>query len=294
MRIPFLPVLIALLTVLTLTNQPPYARAAGMDDYVAEAETVLQRLRGEMMQEMVNAQQKGPAAAIDVCRHLAPEINAKIEAETGWTLRRTGLRVRNPANAPIDDEESLMRSFELKAMAGQPLQLLRTARIIERDGKKVFHLIQAVPMFDTCLGCHGSNIDPVTLKRIKELYPDDNATGYKVGDIRGAFSLYKPLDAFADKPAPARATLASLGYKPTRDPAAKGDATVGEGLYKRYCEKCHAPADLARHVFPEPEKKPDADVCRFLENHGMTKGQQDCDVTAYLKDVARFLKAHGQ
>ncbi|MBO6520145.1 MAG: DUF3365 domain-containing protein [Rhodospirillales bacterium] len=282
-----------LMTSLIVTAPLPHARAAEMDDYVAEAETVLQRLRGEMMQEMVNAQQKGPAAAIDVCRHLAPEINAKIEQETGWTLRRTGLRVRNPANAPIDDEEALMRSFELKAMAGQPPQLLRTARIIERDGEKVFHLIQAVPMFDTCLGCHGSDIDPATLTRIKELYPDDNATGYAVGDIRGAFSLYKPVDAFATSRPAGPVTLASLGYKPTRDPAAKGDATVGEGLYKRYCENCHAPADLARHVFPDPEKKPDAEVCKFLGTHGMTKGQQDCDVTAYLKDIARFLEAHG-
>ncbi len=286
--------LIALLLSSMIAAAPPHVRAAEMDDYVAEAETVLQRLRGEMMQEMVNAQQKGPAAAIDVCRHLAPEINAKIEAETGWTLRRTGLRVRNPANAPIDDEAALMRAFEVKAMAGQPPQLLRTARIVERDGRKVFHLMQAVPMFDTCLGCHGSDIDPATLKRIQELYPDDNATGYAVGDIRGAFSLYKPLDAFAETMPAGPVTLASLGYAPTRDPAAKGDATVGEGLYKRYCESCHAPADLARHVFADPEKKTDAEVCRFLENHGMTKGQQDCDVTAYLKDIARFLKAHGR
>jgi|GEM_PF-306491 len=283
-----------LLTSLILSTVPADGRAADMDAYIAEAEKVLQRLRGEMMQEMVNAQQHGPAAAIDVCRHLAPEINAKIEDETGWTLRRTGLRVRNPENAAIDDEASLMRAFELKAMAGQSPQLLRTARIIEQDGKKVFHLMQAVPMFDTCLGCHGSDIDPVTLKRIRELYPDDDATGYTVGDIRGAFSLYKPLDAFSDKLAPAPATLASLGYKPTRDPAAKGDATVGEGLFKRHCENCHAPEDLAQHVFPEPEKKPDAEVCRFLGTHGMTKGQEDCDVTAYLKDIARFLAAHGR
>ncbi|WNK01458.1 DUF3365 domain-containing protein [Thalassospiraceae bacterium LMO-JJ14] len=282
-----------LLTLLILNAVPANGRAAEMDAYIAEAEKVLQRLRGEMMQEMVNAQQHGPAAAIDVCRHLAPEINSKIEQETGWTLRRTGLRVRNAANAPNDDEKSLMQAFELKAMAGQPPQLLRTARIIEQDGEKVFHLMQAVPMLDTCQGCHGSNIDPETQKRILELYPDDDASGYALGDIRGAFSLYKPVDAF-DTALAAPVTLASLGYKPTRDPAARGDATVGEGLYERYCESCHAPADLARHVFPDPEKKPDAEVCRFLGTHGMTKGQEDCDVTAYLKDIARFLAAHGR
>ncbi len=34
--------------------------------------------------------------------------------------------------------------------------------------------------------------EPVKAK-LAELYPDDRATGYKEGDIRGAFTLSKPL-----------------------------------------------------------------------------------------------------
>ncbi len=262
--------------------------AAEIDGYIAEAESVLQRLRGEMMQEMVNAQNLGPEKAIDVCRHLAPEINAKIEDETGWTLRRTGLRVRNPANAAIGDEAALMRSFELRLMAGQPPQLLRSARIIDQDGRKVFNLVQAVPMLDTCLACHGENIDAATAKRISELYPEDKATGYKIGELRGAFSLYKPVAAFAGSTPKRPPTLAELGYVPKTDLKARGDAVQGAELFRHHCRGCHADADLARFVFPTPDtdvKK----VCGFLQNHGMTGPKEDCDVAAYLKDVAGFL-----
>jgi len=39
-----------------------------------------------------------------------------------------------------------------------------------------------------CMQCHGSEneqIDNNTLAKINELYPDDKATGYGVGELRG-------------------------------------------------------------------------------------------------------------
>jgi hypothetical protein len=42
--------------------------------------------------------------------------------------------------------------------------------------------------------CHGSDIDPYVDARIRELYPDDQARGFKPGDIRGAFTITQPLD----------------------------------------------------------------------------------------------------
>ena len=40
-----------------------------------------------------------------------------------------------------------------------------------------------------CLACHGSKIAPEVSDKLKALYPKDQATGYKTGDIRGAFSI---------------------------------------------------------------------------------------------------------
>lgn len=44
-----------------------------------------------------------------------------------------------------------------------------------------------------CLTCHGTDISPAVTAKLKELYPKDIATGYKEGDIRGAFVAVKQL-----------------------------------------------------------------------------------------------------
>jgi hypothetical protein len=43
-----------------------------------------------------------------------------------------------------------------------------------------------------CLKCHGSaekDIDPKTLAIIRQKYPDDLATNYKEGDLRGLWKI---------------------------------------------------------------------------------------------------------
>ena len=178
--------------------------AQSLKGYELEAQQTLQRLRQVMMREMQTAMQGGVKQAIGVCRHLAPEIEDQIEKETGWQIRRIGLRVRNPENMPDTRERSMMMSFELRAMAGQGPELLRSTRLFDRDGTQTVHFMQAIPTFDTCLACHGKQIAPEVTTAIKELYSQDQAIGYEVGDIRGAFSLYKVFD-------PAKAAEAKNG-----------------------------------------------------------------------------------
>lgn len=71
------------------------------------------------MQEMQKAMAIGPAYSIGVCRHLAPQIEAEIEQETGWAVRRTSMRVPNPANVPDQDERGVLLGYAARASAGQ-------------------------------------------------------------------------------------------------------------------------------------------------------------------------------
>ena len=46
-----------------------------------------------------------------------------------------------------------------------------------------------------CLQCHGTpgkDIAPETLAAIQKLYPDDKATGFKLGDLRGLWRITFP------------------------------------------------------------------------------------------------------
>lgn len=47
----------------------------------------------------------------------------------------------------------------------------------------------AIPEGGPCLICHGQNIDPALHTKIKGRCPGDQTTGFKEGDLRGAFSV---------------------------------------------------------------------------------------------------------
>jgi hypothetical protein len=268
----------------------PASAADDVGRYSAEAEQVLQRLRGAMMAEMQKAMQVGPKEAIGVCRHLAPRIEAQIEAESGWEVRRTASRVRNPANAPAPDERGVLLGFEVRLMAGQDPGRLRSLRLVERDGKRMVHFMQAVPMFDTCLACHGTDIAPDVLAAINELYPEDQATGYAVGEIRGAFSLYKPFDP--SKPPSITgdwAKIAELALPSSVDldgSGKTGDPANGRDAFKSHCKSCHSPIGLASHVFDRQGTPEEPSLCRKLETHGISDAATDCDIVAFMKVLA--------
>lgn len=267
--------------------------AQSLKNYELEAQQTLQRLRQVMMREMQTAMQGGVKQAIGVCRHLAPEIEDQIEKETGWQIRRIGLRVRNPGNTPDTRERSMMMSFELRAMAGQGPEMLRSTRLFDRDGTQTVHFMQAIPTFDTCLACHGKQIAPEVTTAIKELYPQDQAIGYEVGDIRGAFSLYKVFD-------PAKAAEAKNGSSDWDRIAAlelpsaveleetgrTGNAVRGRDLFAKHCRICHSPAHLAKQYFGEDEALAQGSVCVKLQSHGTTDEARDCDLVAFLKALA--------
>jgi len=71
------------------------------------------------------------------------------------------------------------------------------AEVVEEGGKKEFRFMKAIGMPPLeqmpCLKCHGENIDPKVAAKLDELYPNDKARGYKVGDIRGAFTIRQPM-----------------------------------------------------------------------------------------------------
>ena len=55
--------------------------------------------------------------------------------------------------------------------------------------------MKALPTQGLCLNCHGSEdkMAPEVKARLSELYPNDKATGYSEGQIRGALTVKRPL-----------------------------------------------------------------------------------------------------
>jgi uncharacterized protein DUF3365 len=135
----------------------------------------------------------GPVKAIEVCNTAAPSIAAAQSKERGLTVRRTALKLRNPANAPDDFERKVLKKFVADIAAGKEPKKLAFTEIVTTDDGKVFRYMKAIPTRKMCLRCHGDNVAPKVKKEIDKLYPKDQATGFKEGDMRGAFSVSKKL-----------------------------------------------------------------------------------------------------
>ncbi|MCB1124616.1 MAG: DUF3365 domain-containing protein, partial [Verrucomicrobiae bacterium] len=56
-----------------------------------------------------------------------------------------------------------------------------------------FRFMKAQAVEPLCLTCHGEKLAPDVTEALAKNYPGDAATGYQLGDIRGAFSLKKKL-----------------------------------------------------------------------------------------------------
>jgi hypothetical protein len=163
---------------------------------LATARQIVKRFAGELQGELKAAvREEGFQHAIGVCKDAAPRIAAKLSAETGWRVARTALRLRNPANAPDPTERKVLNAFLERAAAGEPLAKMDFAsEETGSGGGKSFRYIKAIPTGELCLTCHGANVDPELAARIRASYPEDQATGFEVGELRGAFTLSKPLD----------------------------------------------------------------------------------------------------
>lgn len=137
----------------------------------------------------------GPEGAIAACRDQAPAMARAASEQTGWTVRRVSLRNRNPKAVPDAWERAALEDFDRRAAAKESAATLERAEVTMENGKPVQRYMRALPTLPLCTQCHGAadKLSPAVTARLKALYPDDRATGYAVGDIRGAMTLRRPV-----------------------------------------------------------------------------------------------------
>ena len=179
---------VALITpfVTTLAN-------AGDDAMLGEARkvaiTLPPKLLAALQQEISKS---GPEGAILVCKDMAPKMADEISRQTGWKIKRVSLKARNDARAIPDAwEKAALEDFDKRAAAGEPPAQLEKGEKIDNE----YRYVKALPVQPLCLSCHGpvDQLTPAVKSALARHYPNDLATGYSVGQIRGAISVRKPL-----------------------------------------------------------------------------------------------------
>ena len=182
----FLPLLFA---TTAFAETPPDPAEAG-PEIVAEA---FGRLSGALAEAISRG---GPESALPVCSEKAPAIAREVAERHGVTLRRATLRARNPKNRADDGERAVLESFAAALEKGEVPQ----PRVVgHADGSRSFYA-PIVLQNALCLQCHGTpekELAPATLEAIRKLYPDDEATGYSLGELRGLWKVTFPADSAA-------------------------------------------------------------------------------------------------
>jgi len=155
-----------------------------------EAKSVIQPFATNLQATLKKGmQESGPEGAILVCNTDAPEL-AEQASENGWLVRRTSLKTRNADNRPDQWELETLLEFEQRKAAGEDPMSIAKAQVVEGE----FRFMKAIPTAEACTACHGSSLNEGVQAKLSQLYPEDQAVGFKVGDLRGAFTLRKVLE----------------------------------------------------------------------------------------------------
>lgn len=180
------------LLLLTSSIIPLHASATDEQMLKQEAMGIVKQFGGTLKPQLVKAMKEGgPVHAIDICATQAPKIAKQLSEKTGWEVKRVSLKMRNTNTATPDVwERGILEEFDVKQASGTKAGKL-TASIVQ-DGK--FRFMKAQGAQPVCLTCHGTNIKPKVQEALNKHFPKDLATGYTLGQVRGAFSLSKILE----------------------------------------------------------------------------------------------------
>jgi len=181
---------LAALLALPLTGAEPPAPEALASQARSLTGNLMLSLQGELFAAMKSG---GPVRALEVCRTRAPEIARDTAAGTPWRIARTSVKHRNPANAPDAWEAAKLEEFRARLAAGEEMAAIEAFEVVETEGRPAFRYMKAIGTASPCLTCHGSSLKPDVAAKVQELYPEDKAVGFASGQLRGAFTLTRPL-----------------------------------------------------------------------------------------------------
>lgn len=177
---------------LLLALTPHVSMADELQDFNQQSKMAIKEFAGTLKGALVSAMKSGgPVEAIKVCNQVAPEIAQTLSKKYDLTIARTSLKVRNPNNSPDAWETTVLNKFETRKANGEAVKTLTFSKTVDSQQMR---MMKAIPTGQVCLTCHGSDITEPVQASLNTLYPNDQATGFALGDIRGAFSISKTIN----------------------------------------------------------------------------------------------------
>ena len=158
---------------------------AQMPPVVLKGVSAIKMLGGELKKNLKAKfkEDKSGLKAINFCATQAAKISAEVSSKfpDGVSVRRVAIKYRNEANKPDNIDVKVLEQFQKEI---DNKTFVKKPKLVDVNGTKRVYV--PVLVSKACIKCHGENIDPKIASVIKKYYPNDKATGFREGDLRGA------------------------------------------------------------------------------------------------------------
>lgn len=144
-------------------------------------------------------QQGGVSNALPFCSLAASPLAAGMAGKHGVTIRRVTHKPRNPVDRADATELAILKNFEATLTSTNPPPPFVT----NFTASTATFFAPIILNNELCLKCHGEpgkDISTENVAVIQHLYPQDEAAGFKLGDLRGAWRIDIPLASFPRTP----------------------------------------------------------------------------------------------
>lgn len=159
-----------------------------LEDSRQTAQSFMKKLGGHLKQQIKTG---GVESAIPVCKQIAPAIAAEYSTN-GKVVKRVSTKARNTKQGIPDQWElAALNAFDARVKSNPSTMQMEQSEVVTEAGGHYYRYAKAIRIKPLCLSCHGSDTDinPSVKTVLAKNYPNDVATGYKLGDLRGAISI---------------------------------------------------------------------------------------------------------
>lgn len=145
----------------------------------------MQKLLGTNLKAALDS--GGVSHALTFCNLNAIKLTDSLSNEMGVEVSRVSHRPRNMDNLANSYEMNLIETYQADIVAGQ----LAEHQLHQEDGQQVYYapIVINTPLCLKCHGIAGEDIAAPDLIVLSMLYPEDKATDFALGDLRGLWKV---------------------------------------------------------------------------------------------------------
>lgn len=183
-------IIIALMVLSSCQNRPkPNLSPEETARYLEKGKTIVQESFKALSGQLAAAMQNGGVQnAVSYCNLKANPITDSLSRAYNVTISRVTLRPRNQSNLADSNDSDILGDYLKVLSAGEAMQPF--VQSTSRDDIVFYAPITIISPL--CLKCHGevgSDISIEDYELIGSLYPEDQATGYSMQELRGLWKV---------------------------------------------------------------------------------------------------------